>query len=154
MQKSDLGCITQKSSSMKRCPGFTLIELMITVAVVAILATVAVPSYTQYVVRANRSAMQRFMLDVANREEQFMLDARQYRPAIKNKDDDTDTFPAQLNMSVPSDVSNYYNMQVTLVAGPPPGYTITATPIAGTMQAGDGILTLNNTGVKTPPVKW
>ena len=136
---------------MKRCAGFTLIELMITVAVVAILATVAVPSYTQYVVRANRSAMQRFMLDVANREEQFMLDARQYRAAANNGEfDDAD----KLNMGIPSDVSNYYNMQVTLVAGPPPGYTITATPIAGTMQAGDVTLTLNNTGVKTPADKW
>jgi prepilin-type N-terminal cleavage/methylation domain-containing protein len=80
---------------MKRCAGFTLIELMITVAVVAILATVAVPSYTQYVVRANRSAVQRFMLDVANREEQFMLDARQYRAAANNGEfDDAD----KLNM--------------------------------------------------------
>ena len=57
-------------------------------------------------------------------------------------------------MSVPSDVSDYYNMQVTLVAGPPPGYTITATPKADTMQVGDVTLTLNNTGVKTPADKW
>lgn len=134
---------------MKRCTGFTLIELMITVAVVAILAAIAYPSYMQYVVRSHRAAAQQFMLDVANREEQFMLDARQYRAAANN-----DAFAANLNMSVPSEVSSYYDMQVTLTAGPPPGYTITATPKAGTMQASDVTLILNNTGVKTPAEKW
>ncbi len=137
---------------MKRCAGFTLIELMITVAVVAILSAIAYPSYTQYVIRSNRAAAQQFMLDVANREEQYMLDARQYRAAADNIEfDDAD----KLNMSMPSKVSSYYDMQVTVVAGPPPGYTITATPKAGTMQAGDvPPLTLNNTGVKTPTEKW
>ncbi|MFZ3127492.1 MAG: prepilin-type N-terminal cleavage/methylation domain-containing protein, partial [Rhodoferax sp.] len=58
--------------------GFTLIELMITVAVIGILAAVAFPSYTQYIVRANRSAAESFMFTVANRQEQSMLNARSY----------------------------------------------------------------------------
>ena len=50
--------------------GFTLIELMIVVAIVAILAAVAIPSYQQYVVKSNRSAAQSHLLSVDNKQEQ------------------------------------------------------------------------------------
>ena len=72
------GADLSKIGKSPRQQGFTLIELMIAVAVVGILAGIAWPSYKYYVMRANRSAAQQFMLDIANREEQFMLDARSY----------------------------------------------------------------------------
>ncbi len=134
--------------------GFTLIELMITVAVIGILAAVAYPSYTQYVVRANRSAAQSFMFSVNNRQEQYMLDARRYAGG--------GTALADLGVSVPADVSSRYTIAVTCtmptavgnctaLAGAP-AYLITGTPI-GTQLTGDtrcGTLTLSNLGVKTP----
>lgn len=133
--------------------GFTLIELMITVAVVGILAAVAYPSYTQYIVRANRSAAQSFMFSVNNKQEQYMLDARNYAGGA--------TALTDLSMTVPADVSSRYNITVsctmptavgncTAQAGAPT-YTITGTPI-GSQLTNDtkcGILTLSNLGVKT-----
>ena len=59
----------------KQC-GFSLIELMVVVAIITILAVIAYPSYTQYLIRANRSAAQAEMLDIANRQQQFLLTNR------------------------------------------------------------------------------
>ncbi|REL26007.1 type IV pilin protein [Thalassotalea euphylliae] len=58
--------------------GFTLIEVMIVVAIVGILAAVAYPSYTQYVAKANRSEAQQVLLNLANLMEQHHLDHRTY----------------------------------------------------------------------------
>lgn len=131
-----------KPGTLKRLLGFTLTELMIVVAIIGILAMIAYPSYVQYVVRSNRSQAQQFMLDVANREEQYLLDARQYGTL------------ANLSLTVPSDVNTYYTVTATPAAGPPPSYQISAAPRAGTMQASDGTLGLTDQGVKTPADKW
>lgn len=126
---------------MKTQNGFTLIELMITVAIIGILSAIAYPSYTQYVVKSNRSAAEAFMLTVAGKQEQYMLDARGYA-----------TNMTVLNItSVPSEVSKNYNVTVTANnAATPPTYTVTATP-TGTQATRDtscAILTLDQTGGK------
>ena len=126
--------------------GFTLIELMITVAIIGILAAVAYPSYTKYIARAKRSAAMAFMLNVQSKQEQFMLNARSYF--------DVDNATAgktwgERGITVPADVGDNYTMSVALVAGP--GYKVVATPTA-TQSANDsncGTLTLTNTGAKT-----
>ncbi len=134
--------------------GFTLIELMITVAVIGILAAVAYPSYTSYIVRANRSAAQSFMFAVNNKQEQYMLDARRYAAGA--------TALADMGITVPADVSSRYTITVactmptavgncTALAGAPT-YLITGTPI-GAQLASDtqcGTLTLSNLAAKTP----
>ncbi len=122
--------------------GFTLIELIIVVAIVAILAAIAYPSYSNYVIQSNRSAAQQFLLDVAQRQEQFLMDNRSYSGTL-----------AALGIVVPSGVDSKYTVAIA-VGVPPNTYTITATPKAGTTQASDVILTLNQAGVKTPAEKW
>lgn len=132
---------------MKRIKGFSLIELMIAVVIVGILAAVAVPSYQNYVIKANRAAAQAFMMDVDNRQKQYLLDARSYLDVADNSGF------SDLGMSVPAEVSDFYDVTVT-TSSTPPAFTITAVPIAGSKQANDDTLTLNSSGTKTPTDKW
>ena len=127
-----------------RPSGFTLIELMIVVAIVGILASIAYPSYQSYVKRAKRSVAQQFMLDISSREQQYLLDARAYTATIGS---------GGLNMTVPSEITPYYTVAVAVDnTAAPPTFTITSTAIGS--QVSDGHLTLNNLGQKTPTSKW
>lgn len=129
-------------NTKNRYAGFTLIELMIAVAIVGILAAVAYPSYQDHLRKGRRASAQTFMMDVANRQQQYLLDARNYAAGSAAL--------TTLNLSVPTDVSRFYTITVTPEApATPPSFTITATPIAGSAQAADGALTLDDLGAKT-----
>lgn len=128
---------------MKLQKGFTLIELMIVVAIVAILAAIGYPAYTNHVRKSNRSAAESFMLTVSNKQEQYMLDARQYATGAAAL--------ATLGLTTPAEVSrNYIITVVANNAATPPSYTITATPTGAQLAADTacGALTLDQTGAK------
>jgi len=116
-----------------------LIELMITVAIIAVLAAIGYPSYTRYIARANRSAAESFMLEVTSRQERYLLDARQYAADL-----------ATLGMTVPDTVSPNYGVTITNVTAAPPGYTVQAAPIdaQANNDANCGTLTISGTGAK------
>lgn len=126
-----------------RVGGFTLIELMIAVAIVGILAAIALPSYSQYVIRASRAEAQAQMMDIANREQQFLLADRAYasKEALQSS-----------GFNLPTTVSAKYGYEIVVGTGTVPSFTITFTPTGS--QASDGALELTSEGVKTPNGKW
>jgi type IV pilus assembly protein PilE len=138
---------TKEMSGVNR--GFTLIELMIAVAIVAIVAMIAIPSYTSQMVKSRRSSAEAVLLDIAQRQQQYLLDARGYAPNVATL---YTTIPVN---AIPVNVSAYYNVQIDpLPLVPPPSFTARATPLPGTAQAGDVTLTIDNTGAKTPAGTW
>ena len=128
---------------MKAQKGFSLVELMIVVVIIGVIAAIALPSYRNYVVKGNRAAAQAFMVEIANRQKQYLLDARSYAIDL-----------ATLGMTVPADVSKHYAACCGIVVvSVPPSFTIRAIPTSS-QQSGDGELTLSSDGTKTPADKW
>lgn len=132
--------------------GFTLIELMIVVVIVAVLAAVALPGYSQYMRKAHRAQAQGFMLAIANKEEQFILDQRAYTTTIGS---------GGLGLTQPEETVGKYTFAVGIAATDadcsgtalvPPSYVITAT--ATNSQLVDGNLCLDKIGNRTPLDKW
>lgn len=132
-----------RTKPVARAKGFTLIEVMIVVVVIGILSAIAYPSYMNFLVKSRRADAQAHLMDIAQRQQQYLLDARSYAGTL-----------AALNMTTPTSISSYYTIAIAATAGPPPSFTLTATPIAGTPQAADVTLTLDGTGAKTPTDKW
>ena len=125
---------------MRKRNGFSLIELMIALAIIAVLAAIAIPSYRDYVIRSHRRAAQTSMVDIANRQQQYFVANRAYGSETV------------LGYVLPPEVSEYYTYDIETDPSGPPNFTITFTPQGG--QAVDGELTLTSEGVKVPANKW
>ena len=123
--------------------GFTLIELMITVAIVGILGAIAYPSYQNAMIKNRRASAQSLLSDVAQRQQQYLMDNRSFAGSTTD-----------LKVVEPPDVTRYYDVTVTAAASTPPAFTATATPKAGGPQVSDGFLSITQNGEKLPAGKW
>ena len=133
---------------MTKNSGFSLIELMIVVAIIGILAAVAVPAYRDHVLRSHRADAQTILLDLAARQERFIAQ----NPASYA----TDISAANgLNLGRTTSREGYYNLTVVANAT---SYVLTATATGG--QANDtdcATITFSSAGVKsgtTPGECW
>lgn len=136
--------LTRKKSVL----GFTLIELMITVAIVGILAAVAFPSYTAYLAKGRRADARVQLASAQQWAERFYSENFNYATDTAGNAVAT-TFNAQAFSSSPrvGEGTALYTISLT-VATTSQTYTLTAAPIAGRAMAADacGSYTLNNTG--------
>lgn len=115
--------------------GFTLIEVMITVAIVGILAAIAYPSYQQYVLRSHRSEGMALLSEAAARMERYYAQNSTYATAT----------PSRLGLPANS-ANGYYSLSLgTLTAT---SYSLSATPQNAQAQDTCGILTLDSTGLR------
>jgi type IV pilus assembly protein PilE len=124
--------------------GFTLIEVMITVAIVAILAAVAVPSYNRYVLKSGRTEAFAAMAAVQQAQERWRANKPAYTANLSD-----------LGIAGTTSPSGYYNLAFTSGTVTSTGYTLTATAAAGKRQTGDtGCTTLTlvvSNGNGAPP---
>ncbi len=132
----------------RRVGGFTLIELMIAVAVVAILAAIAIPSYQSSVRKSRRQDAKTALLDLAAREERYFT--------LNNAYSDGVTVPNSLGYTLPANLGNgaapdYVLSVVTPNGGNGPTFLLQAAPPVGSDQFNDdcGTYALDNFGNQT-----
>ncbi|MGY6216238.1 type IV pilin protein [Methylolobus aquaticus] len=128
--------------------GFTLIELMITVAIVGILAMIAVPSYTSHLANVRRAEAQGSLMELANFMERFYTEnmsylcVREYAPTCTAVGSPP-TLP--FTQAPKEGAPKVYNLALQAAAST---YTLQATPIAGGPQAENGAMELDHTGAR------
>lgn len=122
---------------MKKQNGFTLVELMVTVAIIGIIAGLAYPAYQGYMEKSRRSDARVALLRMADAQERFYLQ--------------NNTYSANVNdVGGTATDSQYYTLAVT--AADANTFTLTATPVATGPQAHDAAcpdLILDSAGLKT-----
>jgi type IV pilus assembly protein PilE len=130
-----------------RAKGFTLVELMITVVIVAILASIAIPAYTAQIRKSRRTEARTALLDLAGREERYLATNNHYSNTA------ADLGYTAFGAGTPVG-SGYYYLNVAVVAGDSttaPTFTATASPVAGKGQDVDSdcqAFTLTSTGAQ------
>ncbi|KGK42840.1 hypothetical protein LH51_04240 [Nitrincola sp. A-D6] len=126
--------------------GFSLIELMIVVAIVAILASIAYPSYQNSIIKTRRGNATACLLEMSQFLERYYTANLRYNSADTTVNPHPD--PTALGCTSENDIDDFYTFAVANLAQN--SYQLSATPVAGSQQSSDSCatLTLNNIGQK------
>lgn len=127
--------------------GMTLIELMTVIVIVAVLGSIAVSSYRNYLMRTNRTEARMSLLRVQSAQEKFFLQNNRYAD-----DDELETPPpAGLGVNATTQ-SGYYTIAIENVNAAGTTYTAVANAAGGQLQdaAACQRFTIDHTGVRTP----
>lgn len=126
----------------RRETGFTLIEIITALGIIAILVAIAYPNYMEYLVKTRRADAQGALMSLANAMERYYTQNNTYVGATLGNGGG-DIFPAQ----APIDGDKkYYNLSIIAPTGT--SYTLRAAPIANGGQSADGLLELDSTGAR------
>ncbi len=130
--------------------GVTLIELMIVVAIVAIIFSFAYPAYERYIVRAKRSVAQNALMQVADRQQQFFMDNKRFAANLTNLGFNANPFVIDDTgaPTVAGDADAVYSVSLSNVTGTT--WTATAAPLNAQLARDDhcASLTLTQAGAK------
>jgi type IV pilus assembly protein PilE len=121
--------------------GFTLVELMVAILVMAIMASIAVPTYSNQIRKSRRTEARNAVLDAASREERFFATHNYY--SVDAPDLGYAAYPAA--------VGNYYQLTATCTnkATPCTDFTITANPLGAQLKDTDcATLSVDQTGLQ------
>ncbi|MDQ7091091.1 MAG: type IV pilin protein [Methylococcales bacterium] len=131
--------------NLRKKKGFTLIELLIAVAIVGILASIAYPNYSDYIIRSRREDAKGALMGLSNAMERHFTETNSYMKAAANNADTGR--PGIFAQTSPVDGGKaYYNLNIT--AATQTSYTLRATPITGSGQDTNGFLEIQNTDAK------
>lgn len=132
-----------RSTEASRSGGMTLVELVVVIAIVAILVTLAYPSFARYIQKARRAEAQTLLVNWANNQEIW----RANNPVYAGTE------------ALPAPQYDYYDFTISGIGANT--FTLTATAKSGTSQVDDAQkgtsctpLTLTQAGAKNPAVCW
>jgi len=127
----------------RRSDGFTLLEVMLVVAIVGILAAIALPAYLEQLRKSARAEAETVLTDAASRQHQFRVYKRTYAVSL-----------AALNVTPSATLSPKFNFVVAALDGPPPSFTVTATAVGDQAKDKCPVLTIDSAGTRTPTDCW
>ena len=126
---------------MKNHKGFTLIELMIAVAIIGILVAIALPNYQRYILKSHRSAAINAVMELASRQARYYTTNNTYTTSLVTLGYAADPMP------VASSTEHYYDLSVSAVNAT--SYTVSAAPSGGQTKDTCGTYSYTDLGIKS-----
>ncbi|WP_460878779.1 type IV pilin protein [Rhodanobacter koreensis] len=131
----------------RKLAGFTLIELMIVAAIVAILAAIAIPSYQKQIMKSRRASAKTALLDLASREEKYYATNNNYPATLGSVG--YANVDGNGAIQVPNNTNeDYYSVTITLGTPTATGYTATAAPVGNQTNDSCGSYSITDLGVQ------